>query len=165
MFGESFKFFGPSPPQNDGPLNFFAKLNANHILMVNFSKLRKYQTFGFIELHNLSKGQLADGIFKLWKSSVYNYPADLRLRLSDFLSFATFKQLLSKILWKTFQVSKYILKVLIKFYHFTNISVLKFLENETTVLWHFLKFARNSLLLLKFCQMREILKPQFCWCL
>ena len=27
----------------------------------------------------------------------------------------------------------------------------------------FLKFARKSLLLLKFCQMREILKSQFCW--
>ena len=27
----------------------------------------------------------------------------------------------------------------------------------------FLKFARKSLLLLKFCQMREVLKHQFCW--
>ena len=27
----------------------------------------------------------------------------------------------------------------------------------------FLRFARKNLLLLKFCQMREILKPQFCW--
>ena len=27
--------------------------------MANFSKLRKYQTFGFIELHNLSTEQLA----------------------------------------------------------------------------------------------------------
>ena len=43
--------------------------------MANFSKLRKYQTFGFIELHNLSKGQLADTIFKLTKSSVYDYRA------------------------------------------------------------------------------------------
>ena len=40
--------------------------------MANFSKFRKYQTFGLIELHNLSKGQLADRIFKLSKSSVYD---------------------------------------------------------------------------------------------
>ena len=41
--------------------------------MTNFSKFRKYQTFGLIELHNVSKGQLADGTFKLWKSCVYDY--------------------------------------------------------------------------------------------
>ena len=41
--------------------------------MTNFSKLRKYQTLGFIGLYNLRKGQLADGIFKLWKSCVYDY--------------------------------------------------------------------------------------------
>ena len=61
------------PTQNDGPLNFFAKLNENHILMANFSKFRKYQRFGLTELHNVSKGQLADRIFKLWKSCVYDY--------------------------------------------------------------------------------------------
>ena len=43
--------------------------------MNNFSKFRKYQTFGLIELHNLSKVQLADEIFKLWKSCVYDYRA------------------------------------------------------------------------------------------
>ena len=62
-----------NPPQNDGPLIFFPKLNGNHILMANFSKFRKYQTFGLIELHNVSKGQLADRKFKLWKSCVYDY--------------------------------------------------------------------------------------------
>ena len=40
--------------------------------MANFSKLRKYKTFGLIELHIVSKGQLADRIFKLWKSYVYD---------------------------------------------------------------------------------------------
>ena len=44
---------------------FFAKLNGNHILLANFSKFRKYQTLGLIELHNVSKGQLVDRIFKL----------------------------------------------------------------------------------------------------
>ena len=55
------------------PFKFFAKLNGNHILITNFSKFRQYQTFGLIELHNLSKGQLTDRIFKLWKSCVYHY--------------------------------------------------------------------------------------------
>ena len=64
MFGESFKFFDP-PTTKWRPFKFFAKLNGNHILMANFSKLRKYQTFGLIELHNLSKSQLADRIFKV----------------------------------------------------------------------------------------------------
>ena len=68
----SFKFFDP-PTTKWQPFNFFAKLNGNHILMASFSKLRKYQTFGLIELHNLSKGQLTDRIFKLWKSYVHDY--------------------------------------------------------------------------------------------
>ena len=57
---------------------------------------------------------------------------------SDILIFPTFKQLLSKFLRKNLQVSKQILKVLIKFYRFTNIYDLKLLDNETTALWIFL---------------------------
>ena len=41
--------------------------------MASFSKFRKYQTFGLIELHNVGKGELADRIFKLWKNCVYDY--------------------------------------------------------------------------------------------
>ena len=74
MFGESFKFFDP-PTTKWRSFKFFAELNGNHILMPNFSKFRKYQTFGLIELHNLSKVQLADEIFKLLKSCVYDYRA------------------------------------------------------------------------------------------
>ena len=78
------------PPQNDGSLIFFAKLNGNHILMANFSKLRKYQRFGLIELHNLSKGLLADRISKLW-SCVYKYRVvehtALEILLSNFSYF------------------------------------------------------------------------------
>ena len=74
VFGESFKFFDP-PNTKWRSLKFLAKLNGNHILMTNFSKFCKYQTFGLIELHNLSKSQLADRIFKSWKSCVYNYRA------------------------------------------------------------------------------------------
>ena len=51
-----FKFI--DPPTTKWPsFKFFAKLNGNHILMANFSKFRKYQTFDLIELHNVSKGQ------------------------------------------------------------------------------------------------------------
>ena len=74
VFGESFKFFDP-PPTKRRSFKLFAKLIANHILVANFFKLRKYQTFGFIELHNLRKCQLANAIFKLWKRSVYDYRA------------------------------------------------------------------------------------------
>ena len=94
VFDGSFKFFDP-PTTKWRPLKFFVKLNGNHILMANFSKLRKYQRFGFIELHNLSKGQLVDRTFKLWKISVYDYGA-VKHTNSDFLIFPTFKQLFVK---------------------------------------------------------------------
>ena len=96
VFGESFKFFDP-PTTKWRSFKFFAKLNGNHILMANFSKFRKYKTFGLIELHNVSNGQLADIIFKLWKSCLYDYRV---------VEHTTFKQILLRILWKIFQVSK-----------------------------------------------------------
>ena len=37
--------------------------------MANFSKLRKYQAFVLIELNNLGKGHLVDGIFKCYVNS------------------------------------------------------------------------------------------------
>ena len=55
VFLESFKFFD-APTTKWRSFKFFAKLNGNHILMANFSKLCKCQTFDLIELHNLSKG-------------------------------------------------------------------------------------------------------------
>ena len=85
VFVESFKFFDP-PTTKWRSFKFFAKLNGNHILMANFSKLRKYQTFVLIELHNLSKCQLADRIFKLWKSFVYDYRA-VEQRTFEILTF------------------------------------------------------------------------------
>ena len=72
VFGESFKLFDP-PTTKWRSFKFFVKLNEKHILMDNFSKFCQYQTFGFIELSNLSKDQLSDTIFKLWKSCVYDY--------------------------------------------------------------------------------------------
>ena len=104
MFIESFKFFDP-PTTKWRAFKFFAKLNGNHILVANFFKLRKYQTFALIELHNLSKCQLADRIFKLLK----NYSSYLRLPSSrtyifwnsDILIFPTFERVLSKFYEKT----------------------------------------------------------------
>ena len=140
------------------------KLNRNHILITNFPKLCKYQTFDLIELHNLSKCQLVDRIFKLWKSCVYVYQA-IKHTIFEILAFQFFQ------LWNNFcqkcyektSVSKYVLNVLIKFYHVTNIYDFKFFGNETMALWIFLEIVQENVLLLKFCQMREISKPQFCW--
>ena len=54
VLGESFKFFDP-PTTKWWFFKFFAKLNRNDTLMVKFSKLRKYQTFGLIELYNFEQ--------------------------------------------------------------------------------------------------------------
>ena len=85
VFLESFKFFDP-PTTIWLSFKFYAKLNGNHILMTNFSKLRKYQTSGLIELCNLSTGYLADRIFKLWKSCVYDYQV-VKLTFFEILTF------------------------------------------------------------------------------
>ena len=65
-------------------------------------------------------------------------------RNSDVLIFPTFRRLLSKLLRKNLQVSKQTFKVLIKFYHFTNICDLKFLDNETTALSIFLETSTEE---------------------
>ena len=85
VFGESFKFLDP-PTTKWWSFKFFEKLNGNQVLIANFSKLHKYRTFGLIELHILSKGQLADRILKLWKSCVYDYQA-VELTTFEILTF------------------------------------------------------------------------------
>ena len=65
---------------------------------------------------------------------------------------------MSKILWKPFWISKYILKVLIKFYGFTNICYLKFLENGATALWIFFEICMEERLASTFCQMGQNVK-------
>ena len=55
VFVESFKVFDP-PTTKWRSFKFFAKLKGNRILIANFSKLCKYQTFVLIELHNFSIG-------------------------------------------------------------------------------------------------------------
>ena len=43
-----------SENENGGPVNFFAKLNKNHLLMANIFKLRGYQkTIGLMKMHNI----------------------------------------------------------------------------------------------------------------
>ena len=56
-------------PQNvvDGPkkCKIFAKLNGNHLLMANIFKLHKYETFGLIKMHNMSKIRYTNNKFNL----------------------------------------------------------------------------------------------------
>ena len=53
------------------PCKIFAKLNGNHLLMANIFKLHKYQTFGLLKMHNMSKIWFASNKFSLWKSLVF----------------------------------------------------------------------------------------------
>ena len=135
MYDESFKFFDP-PTTKWRPFKFFAKLNRNHILMVNFSKLRKY-TFGLIELHNLSKGQLPDRIFKLWKSCVYDYrgPSNIQLLKFWFFNFSNFQTTFVKNFMKKVLGFKISFKVLpIHQYLWSEIS-----RQWTMALWIFFR--------------------------
>ena len=70
MFGESFKFFDP-PTTKWRSFKFFAELNENHTLMANFSKFRKYKTFGLTEFHNWARVKL-----KLWLFNFSNFPTN-----------------------------------------------------------------------------------------
>ena len=90
MFDESFKFFDP-PTTKWRSLRFFVKLNGNHILMANFSKLRKYQTFGFIELHNLSKGQFIE--YSSYEKSLFTItgPSIIQLLIFWLFNFSYFQ--------------------------------------------------------------------------
>ena len=67
MLAESFKVFDPTTTKWRF-FNFFCEIERKPHF-----KLRKYQKFVLIELHSLSEGQLADWIFKLWKSCVCDY--------------------------------------------------------------------------------------------
>ena len=51
---KSLKFFG-LPTTKWRPCKNFEKLNGNHLLMANIFKLREYQTFGLMKMHNISK--------------------------------------------------------------------------------------------------------------
>ena len=88
MFGESFKFFD-SPTTKWRSFNFFAKLNGNQILMATFSKFHKYQTFGLTELHNVSKGQLADRIFiqVMFRKAVFTITGSSNIQFLKFWLF------------------------------------------------------------------------------
>ena len=60
------------PPQNGSPVNFFAKLNGNHLLMASIFKLHEYQTFRLMKTHNICIIWFANNIFSLWKCLVYD---------------------------------------------------------------------------------------------
>ena len=58
--------FGP-PTTKWRPCKIFAKLNGNHLLMANIFKLHKYQTFGLVKMHDMSKIWFANSKFNLLK--------------------------------------------------------------------------------------------------
>ena len=138
-------------------------MKRNHILMANFSKFCNYQTCGLFELHNLSKYQWADRIFKLWKSCVYGYCYVEYATFEILFNFSNFKTNFIEKFIKNFQVSKYILKVLINLTASPISMIWNFSTMKQQPFEFFLKFVEKSISLLKFSQMREILKPQFCW--
>ena len=55
------------PPQNGGPVKYFAKLNGNYLLMANIFKLHEYQTFGLMKMHNMCKIWFVNNIFSLFR--------------------------------------------------------------------------------------------------
>ena len=127
------------PPQNDGKwrsFKSFAKLNENHILMDNFSKLRKYQTFVLIELHNLSKDSHEKAVFTITGSPNIHF---LKFWAWHF-KFSNFQTTFVKIFTKKPLGFKIGFESTDKFYLFTIIYDLKFLDNQTTTLWFFFFF-------------------------
>ena len=72
MSAKSLKFFGP-PTTKWRPCKIFAKLNGNHLLMANIFKLHKYQTFGLIKIHNMSKIWFANNKFNFlrWNKKTF----------------------------------------------------------------------------------------------
>ena len=103
-----------------------------------------YQTFGFIELHNLSKGQLSD--MKSYEKPLFTITGRSSIQLLQFwrFNFSNFQTTFVKNFMKNFQFSKYILKVLIKSYRFTNICDLKILYTQAAALWIFLEISTEE---------------------
>ena len=69
--GRNLKVFGP-PTTKWRHCKNFAKFKENHLLMANIFKLHKYQTFGLLQMHNMSKTWFANDKFSLWKSLAYD---------------------------------------------------------------------------------------------
>ena len=115
--------------------------------------------------HNLSKGQSADRILKLWKSCVYDYrPSNIQLLKFWLFNFSNLQTTFVKNFRKKIPGFKIYVASTDK-----GLPLHQYLWSEISRQWNnsllifFLKFARKSVLLLTFCQMRGILKPWFCW--
>ena len=96
MIGENFKFFDP-PTTKRRPFKFFAKLNVNHILMANFSRLLKYQAFSLTELHNFSKvSQLVE--YSTHKKTAFTITGPSNIQLLKFwlVNFPNFQTTFAK---------------------------------------------------------------------
>ena len=161
MSAKSLKFFGP-PTTKWRPFKISAKLNGNHLLMANTFKLHQHWIFDLI-------GYLKNAYYdqNLICQQQIQFVKKFSLRLTGcrkcyFLVFAFF--IFPNFKWL---VSKWISRVLMKFYYITNIFDLQIFDNETTVLliffFFFLKFAWKCILFLYYFYMKEILQPPFWW--
>ena len=66
------------PPQNNGAIIFFGKLNGKHHLIANIFKLHEHYTFVLMIMHKMSKIWFANNKFSLLKSLVYiNMPSKM----------------------------------------------------------------------------------------
>ena len=116
--------------------------------------------------HNLTKGQSADRILKLWKSCVYDYrPSNMQLLKFWLFNFSNLQTTFIKDFRKKNPGFKIYVGSTDK-----GLPIQQYLWSEISRQWNnsiliffFFKFARKSVLLLTFCQMRGILKPWFCW--
>ena len=70
IFGKGLKFFVPLTTKLRS-CKILAKLNRNHLLMANIFKLHKYQAFGSLKMHNMSKIWFVYNNFSLWKTLVF----------------------------------------------------------------------------------------------
>ena len=115
-------------------------------------------------MHNLSKGQLADRISKLWKSCVYVYRAVEHTTYKKFwlFNFSNFQATFAKHFMEKlpgfkidFESSD---KVLPLHQHLWSEIFRHWSNSPLKPFWH---LDGRAFLLLKFCKMREILKAQF----
>ena len=108
--GKSLNFFA-LPTTKWLSCKIFERLNGNHLLTANIIKLHKYQTFGLLKMHNMSKIWFTNNKFSLCKDIKYSwFVQKFCLQLTgcrkcyflifSFFHFSDFKKLLSKILWQ-----------------------------------------------------------------
>ena len=147
------KCFGPAT-KKVRPCKLFAKLKGNHLLMDNiftnkFFKLHKHQTFGVLEMHNMSKSDTriinsvcdSSSVIQAW----FTVNGLSKMLFFDFCLFQFFKfqTTIAKNVEKTILFCNGFWVLFVKFYYVTNIFDLHTFHNEATALLNFLKFPRK----------------------